>query len=328
MNKNDNNSTLYGLTSDLAKSFSKRNSYDRDYTLLGMSNLAKLMKEDSIYQRNLGLNSKLGLSAFQNIHKWFDEEKPKLSPFSFLSGQLSQVIQEQEKSSKYLSPLTSLNLPETYLQKISIIKEKSIPDISIAYSRMFSLEKQESVSSNLQKYITYSFDNYVRQYEDKTDFDDVIKSVEEITSVVSGKIETELILEKIKELNNKLTKADTTSFIHFIIQVLLALMLAFSNTNPDQVNNFNIQINNEEKKDIETELMKSMKIICIEQRKAIKNVDLRTKPSTNSGKIGVIPKDQIVLIQNINKKWIYVVFQDENYILKAGWAYKKYFKQF
>jgi len=330
MNENDINKVIFGSSMDWYKSINKSMQIANKFNnLFGLTDISKFATQASIYEKNIGINSMLGISAIQNIQKSLKAISPAPNPLLPFSSQISQIIKQQEDISKKLTPLSNLGISTALLQGINKIKQQSIPDFSNAFSGLVAFQqKQKSFESNLQKYLTNSIDYYVRQQDYTKNVDVIIEDMQNITSVLSEiKDNQEITKEDIRLINNTLQKTDTSAFIYFILQIILALLLSFYNSKPENETNINITVNNIEKKEIETGFNKTLELLCLEQRKALTNVNLRSKPNRNSGKTGLIQKGQIVLVQNINHKWIYVVYQDENYLLKSGWVFKKYFER-
>jgi len=328
MNENDINKAIFGSSMDWYKSINKSMQFANKFNnLFGLTDISKFVNQTSIYEKNIGLNSMLGISAIQNIQKSLKAINPAPNPLLPFSSQISQIIKQQEAISKRLTPLSNLGLSIALLQGINKIKQQSIPDFSTAFSGLVSFQ-QKSFENNLQKYLTNSIDFYARQQDYTRNLEVIIEDMQNITSVLLEiKDNQKITKEDIRLINNTLQKPDTSAFIYFIIQIILALLLSFYNSKPENGTNINITINNIEKKEIETGFNKTLELLCLEQRKAMINVNLRTKPNRNSGKIGLIQKGQIVLVQSINHKWIYVVYKDEDYLLKSGWVFKKYFER-
>lgn len=330
MNENNINKALYGFDFDWHKSISKRIELaNKKNNLFGLTDMTKFVKQSYLYEKSVGLNSMLGIFSVQNIHNMLKAPKQMPSPFLSFTSQITQIIQQQENIAKRLLPISNLNLSSSLLQNFEKIKQQSIPSFANAFIGLAEYQqKQQILEISIRKYLTNSIDYYVRQDNREKDFDGIINDMQNLTSVMLEiKNNQQITKENLSVINATLEKADTSSFMFFIIQIILSLFLYFNDSKPEGGSIKNIKVNNIEKKEIEICFNKTLNVLCLEQRKAIIKANLRSQPHINSAKIALIPKGQLVLVQNINHKWMYVVYQDKDYLLKVGWVFKKSFEK-
>ncbi len=79
MNKDDINKVIFGSSLDWYKSINKSMQIANEFNnLFGLTGTSKLVDQASIYEKNIGLNSMLGISAIQNIQKSLKAINPAL----------------------------------------------------------------------------------------------------------------------------------------------------------------------------------------------------------------------------------------------------------
>lgn len=313
--------------SSLMKSLKSMNTINNQ--LNGLSNISEILKQQS-FKQNLGISSAIGLSAIQNMQNHYNNVNKQINPFLPLSTQLSQIVKQQENFAKSIPALTTLSLSDSILKSIETLKRQTIPDFSKTLSSIVILKNQQSqIYESLPKYLSNSLDFYLRQRIDD-DVDEIERIEDDIQNISSKLTEIsenqQVTKEDIAFINATLQKEGTSAFVYFIIQIVLAILLAFNSSSTKQ-SNTTITINNYEQKEIENGFSETLRLLCLETRKAIVNTNLRSKPNSNSAKIGLVNSGQIVLVQEINHKWIRIVYQDDEYMIQSGWVFKKNFEK-
>lgn len=298
--------------------------------MVGLSGLSSVYRQQELFQKSVGLSSSIGLSAIQNMQNALNPIRKQASLFQSLSTQLSEIVKQQETISKSMAGLASLSLPDSLLSSIEILKKQTIPDFSKALSGLASIQHQQvQLGEILPIYLTNSLDFYIRQRIDTEEFevDDIVEDMKQVSSKLQEISESQSITkDDIAFINNTLKKSDTSAFIYFIIQVVLAILLSL-NSDKTQQPNANITINKQEKEEIVKGFSETLDILSVEMRKAKTNVNLRSKPNSKSAKISLVNEGQFVFVQEINHKWIRVVYQDDEYMIQSGWVLKKYFEK-
>lgn len=298
--------------------------------IVDLSGLSSVFRQQELFQKSVGLNSSIGLSAIQNMQNALNPIRKQASLFQPLSIQLSEIVKQQETVSKSMAGLASLSLPNNLFRSIEIIKKQSIPNFSKALSGLALIQQQQiQLGEILPKYLTNSLDFYIRQRinTDEFEVDDIVNDMEEVSSKLHEISESKNITkDDVAFIKNTLKKNDTSGFIYFIIQVVLAFLLS-SDLYKSQQPCINFIINKQEKKEIVKGFSETLNILSLEIRKAKTKVNLRSKPSSKSVKISVVNEGQFVFVQEINHKWIRVVYQDDEYMIQSGWVYKKYFEK-
>lgn len=313
--------------SSLMKSLKARNSINNQFK--GLSDISYMLKQQA-FKQNLGISAAIGISSLQNFYNQYGNASKKINPFLPLSTQLSQIVKHQENFAKSIPPFPILSFSEGLIKSIENLKKQTIPDFTKAIGSFgLIMQQQNHFYENFPKYLSNSLDFYLRERSDN-DSNEVVSITNDIKNLslkLSEIAESQRVTRNdIEFIKEKLQKRDTTSFIYFIIQIVLALLLAIYSS-PTKQSNTNITINNYEQKEIEKGFNETLKLLCLETRKAKANVNLRSKPNSNSAKIGFVYSGQIVLVQEINHKWIRIVYQDNEYMIQSGWVYKKYFEK-
>lgn len=328
----NNNMSNLGLSSNLdfysslMKSLKSMNAINNQ--LHGLSNISEILKQQS-FKQNLGISTAIGLSAIQNMHHYNNVNK-QINPFLPLSTQLSQIVKQQENFAKSIPALPNLSLSDSILKSIETLKRQTIPDFSKALSSIALIKNQQSqIYESLPKYLSNLLDFYLRQRID--DDDDEVDRIEDDIKNISSKLteiteNQKVTKEDIAFINATLQKGGTSAFVYFIIQIVLAILLAFNSSSTKQ-SHTTITINNYEQKEIEKGFSETLRLLCLETRKAKVNTNLRSKPNSKSAKIGLVSSGQIVLVQEINHKWIRIVYQDDEYMIQSGWVFKKNFEK-
>jgi len=319
-------SSLY-LYSSIAKSLEGMNSINSKFK--GLLNISGMIKQQA-FKQSVGFSTAIGLSAIQNIQNHYANIDKQISPFTPFSTQLSQIVMRQENFAKNIPALSSLSLSESILKSVEILKRQTLPDFSKALSSIALIQNQQSqVYENLPRYLSNSLDFYLRQRIDNDD--DEIESIADDIQDISSKLTEISKNQKVTKtdiafINATLQKKDTSAFVYFIIQIVLAILLSF-NSNSTKQTSTNITINNYERQEIEKGFSETLKLLCLETRKARASMNLRSKPNSNSPKIGLVNSGQIVLVQEINHQWMRIVYQDDEYMIQSGWVYKKNFEK-
>jgi hypothetical protein len=310
---------------DLKSNISLKNNYK---SIFGISEMLKSIDNRNAYNKLLGMNSMLGISALKEFQDLTIQKNLAYSLSSPFTSQFEKIFKQQDNLFKSLSPLRALTGSNSFLQVIEQIRMHRIPDISNALSGFVSVPEQNKIfNENIQKYLINTFDIYITEEKsesivDKID-EDLLEIKEFLVDLAQGH---ELTNEKLDALNDTLIKSNKTAFLYFVISLIFALLL-YNYPKLGKGKKAEIVIDNIQLKEIERGFNRTLEFFCLEKRKAIINVNMRNGPSMNSAKVGLVLKDEIVLVQNINHKWIYIAFQDEDSVLRTGWVYKKYFEK-
>lgn len=312
------------LYSSLMKSLESINSMNNQ--LKGLSNISEIIKQQS-FNASLGISSAIGISALQNQYKNINKQ---INPLLPLSSQLSQIVQQQENLAKAMPIASSFSISESILKSIETIKQQTIPDFSKALGSIALIQNQQKqIHENLPNYLANSLDFYLKQriVEDEDEIEGIEYDIKKISAKLTGISKNQQVTnDDIAFINATLQKDGTSAFVYFIIQIVLAILLSFSSSTSKQ-SNTTITINNYEQKEIEKGFSETLRLLCLETRKARTDVKLRSKPNSNSAKIGHVNNGQIVLVQDINHKWIRIVYEDDEYTIQSGWVYKKCFEK-
>ncbi|MEO9886588.1 MAG: SH3 domain-containing protein [Balneola sp.] len=140
----------------------------------------------------------------------------------------------------------------------------------------------------------------------------------------------------IQEMTSLIAKTRNEKVINFIFQLIAVISFLLSAYST--YNSFNNKSNNEVLQETKTELEAIKKDISkkIENgfvnlhknRVANTNVNLRFSPKRKSKKIGIVKKDQIVIVLEIQHKWLLITYVDhETNEPKSGFVFKKYFNE-
>lgn len=223
-------------------------------------------------------------------------------------------------------PFPQIELSRELTQKIDIIKSINIPNALSLYGNEYSrIEK-------IQKYFSSTIDlcTQIGLYSfDEKQIDNELNSVIEI--LPQKKME-EITKEDIIQIKKKLDNGTLVAFSLFIIQVLIAFYFEYRvsiqpSSSDSKKNETQVNLIEQDKQEVLNEFSKTLGILCLEQRQAKINTFVRIKPSSKSSIISTIEERQIVFVQQIQHKWIYIVYQDSDYIIKSGWALKKQFER-
>jgi Bacterial SH3 domain len=294
----------------------------------GLSGLSNVFEQQQLFLKSVGLSSSFGLSAIQSMQNSFNSIKKQASLFQHFSGeQFSEIVKLQEPISKRMTTLSALSFSDNMLKNIGILKNQTIPNLSKALTSLSSIQQQLKLGETLPKYLTNSLDFYIRQGIGNQEYEvkNIIEDMENVSSKLNEISESQNITNKdITFINATLKKGETSAFIYFVIQIVFAILFSLNTENSKQ-SNVNITIGKYEKKELEKGFKETLKILSVETRKARTNVNLRSKPNSNSAKIGLVKTEQAVIVQKINHKWIRIIYQDDEYIIHSGWVYKKYF---
>jgi|GEM_PF-4345943 len=224
-------------------------------------------------------------------------------------------------------PFPQIELSRELTDKINLIKNINIPNVLSLYGGEYSrIEK-------IQKYLSTTVDFCTQlglQYYDEEQVENELASIIEI---FPQKEPNQITREDIRAINTALRNSDVRAFWYFIIPIIITLIIAYSTNKPSQQIISNVvftQINTTiypEKREVISEFSKTLEILCLEQRKAKISTFVRTKPSLKSSIISAIDEGQIVFVQQIQHKWIYIIYQDSDYMIKSGWTLKKQFEK-
>ncbi|MFW5982963.1 MAG: SH3 domain-containing protein [bacterium] len=294
-----------------------------------LKNISKMQYISNRFQNRVKFNTSFGLASIQAIQNSMKRHNTKINPFIGLSGYLNHIQKQQEIVSKSVPSFSELTLTDSTLKSIEQLKNSKIPDFSKSLDGLISIHEKHSKLTSIQQYLIQSFDLYINKINFNNEaLKNISSDIQDLTDVVQDiEKKQEVTKEDIELINNKIDKQGTSNFIMFIIQIILSIILAVYNQPQNDEIKVKIEINESQRKEIENEFTKTLDVLCLEKREALVNVNLRTKPTKNSGKIGVVHNGQTVLVQDFNHKWIYIIFQDEEYILRSGWVFKKYFEK-
>ena len=295
-----------------------------------LTGLSNVFRQQEIFQKSVGLSSFIGLSAIQNIQNAFNPIKLQAGLLQPLSAQLSEIVKHQESISKSMAGLTSLSLPDSFLKSVEVLKKQTIPNFSKALSGFASIQQQQvQLGEILPKYLTNLLDFYIRQKINIEEFEveNIVDDMEQVSSKLYEIRESQSITtDDIAFINNALKKSETSAFIYFIIQIVLTIFLSLNSDKSQRPNN-SIIVNKQGKNEIVKGFSETLDILCVEMRIAKTNVNLRNKPNSKSAKISLVKDGQYVFVQEINHKWIRVLYQDDEYMIQSGWVFKKYFER-
>lgn len=220
-------------------------------------------------------------------------------------------------------PFPQIELSRELTQKIDIIKSVNIPNALSLYGNEYSqIEK-------IQKYFSSTIDLCAQIGLYSYDEQQLDSELDSIINIFPKKDPNQITKEDINAINIALQNSDIRAFWYFIIPIIITLIIAYNtNTSVPQVasnTNFTqINIATPKKEELVSEFSKTLKILCLEQRKAKISTYARNKASSNSSIISTIEKEQIVFVQQVQHKWVYIVYQDSDYMIKSGWALKKH----
>lgn len=286
-----------------------------------MKNLKSLIDSFSTAQK-LQDSMRINIPSFQ----LFDDISRLNKELRMLSGE--HLLSQFNLGLNLQQQIKSISIPQTELsqilsEKINMIKGINIPNIFSLHGNNlpYFLEIQNYLSSTLDLCTHIGLQNF--------ESEEIESELSSIIEILPKNGVDQITRDDINAINIALQKSDIRAFYYFIIPIIITLIITYyTNKSSEQVSSISIiNTHNQEDKGVEKEFSKTLEILCLEQRIAKVNAFVKSKPLQQSAVINNIKEGQIVFVQQIRHKWLYIIYQDSDYMIKSGWVLKKQFKK-
>lgn len=302
--------------------------------LVGMSGIQHLIDSKINFPVSNRYNYITGL-GIENIAKFDKSIKQfdKIGASFFGLSNIQSLINYQETINKSFKPIDSIITSTKFIDNYNKINKVLVPSYLKALTGIFpTIEKQTRVYNSFNKLLNLSSDSLINDAIEKDDTDrieQVENKLEELIDITKDiNAGQTLTYDHVLTINSIISKPDITGFVYFAISILVTILLHVS-----QLRNEKIKESKSETKQLKIEneahheFSKTLNILCLEERIAIRDVFIREKPTTKSTSLGVLKAGTPIFVQQINHKWTYIIYQDEDYLMRTGWVYKKYLKR-